>query len=405
MTRTPSGFPNRKPENPRKTKAVALRVCIYAKDGINSSSAYYRVIQYRDAIEASGGVQTLLRVLVPEPLRRMRYDLEGQEAGWTERTLIKTLYATSAVFRGVWFLTIDLLRGANVVIVVRSLFPKTFLPPLSSMYRRLLQRADRVIWDIDDDIVYSGELGSGEHRLLLHESKNIVVTHDGLRKLIPNAGNKVRLQPTTDGDFQDIELDAVGRERAARYVKEFRIVWVGSSAGLGDLRMVAAELDGAAEALQVASGVHIVLDVVCNLPLEYEFRSLTLVNSRWSRPTAIQSILRAHIGIMPLEEGQFAEGKGAFKLVQYMAGGLPVVASKVGFNSVVIDHGVTGYLVPTGDSSGWINAILALATDRSNWNAMSIGAIERWSREFSFAEAAKFWSESTTGAALNESTT
>jgi glycosyltransferase involved in cell wall biosynthesis len=50
------------------------------------------------------------------------------------------------------------------------------------------------------------------------------------------------------------------------------------------------------------------------------------------------------IGIMPLIDDQFQKGKCALKLLQYMAAGLPTVASPVGVNADVVQEGVTGML-------------------------------------------------------------
>jgi len=48
------------------------------------------------------------------------------------------------------------------------------------------------------------------------------------------------------------------------------------------------------------------------------------------------------IGIMPLVDDEFQKGKCALKLLQYMAAGLPTVASPVGVNKDVVLPGVTG---------------------------------------------------------------
>ena len=47
---------------------------------------------------------------------------------------------------------------------------------------------------------------------------------------------------------------------------------------------------------------------------------------------------------MPLEDAPFERGKCGYKLIQYMACGLPVVASPVGVNCQIVEHGVNGFL-------------------------------------------------------------
>ena len=68
------------------------------------------------------------------------------------------------------------------------------------------------------------------------------------------------------------------------------------------------------------------------------------------------------IGIMPLTDSPFARGKCGYKLIQYMACGLPVVASPVGVNAEIVEHGVNGFLASS--SAEWREAIVRLAGDR-----------------------------------------
>lgn len=67
------------------------------------------------------------------------------------------------------------------------------------------------------------------------------------------------------------------------------------------------------------------------------------------------------IGVLPEPDDPWTRGKGAFKALLYMAAGIPVVASRVGVNSEVVEHGVMGYVVD--DDQGWIDAMSRLADD------------------------------------------
>src|SRR5215831_17299164 len=81
----------------------------------------------------------------------------------------------------------------------------------------------------------------------------------------------------------------------------------------------------------------------------------------WSEATEIEMIQTMDIGIMPLPDEPWARGKCGYKLVQYMACGLPVIASPVGVNSTIIDHGVNGLLARS--ERDWVAAIRRLAFD------------------------------------------
>jgi len=64
---------------------------------------------------------------------------------------------------------------------------------------------------------------------------------------------------------------------------------------------------------------------------------------------------------MPLVDSPWERGKCGFKLIQYMACGLPVVGSPVGVNSEIVEHGVNGFLAT--DHADWVAALSGLRDD------------------------------------------
>ena len=83
----------------------------------------------------------------------------------------------------------------------------------------------------------------------------------------------------------------------------------------------------------------------------------------WNEAREIEDLHDMDIGIMPLPDTPWERGKCGFKLIQYMACRLPVVASPVGVNSKIVEHGVDGYLAR--DDSEWLAAFGSLASDAS----------------------------------------
>jgi glycosyltransferase involved in cell wall biosynthesis len=67
------------------------------------------------------------------------------------------------------------------------------------------------------------------------------------------------------------------------------------------------------------------------------------------------------IGIMPLPDEPWARGKSGYKLIQYGACGLPVVASPVGVNAEIVVAGETGFTASNGRQ--WRDALTRLITD------------------------------------------
>lgn len=81
----------------------------------------------------------------------------------------------------------------------------------------------------------------------------------------------------------------------------------------------------------------------------------------WSEATEVAAIQSMDIGIMPLTDSPWARGKCGYKLIQYMACGLPVVASPVGANADIVEHGVNGFLASTKQE--WHEALTTLLRD------------------------------------------
>ena len=64
---------------------------------------------------------------------------------------------------------------------------------------------------------------------------------------------------------------------------------------------------------------------------------------------------------MPLPDDPWSRGKCGYKLIQYMACGLPVVASPIGVNREIVEHGVNGFLAETPEE--WEQALRTLLAD------------------------------------------
>lgn len=82
---------------------------------------------------------------------------------------------------------------------------------------------------------------------------------------------------------------------------------------------------------------------------------------QWIEANEVKDIQEFDVGIMPLPDEPFERGKCGYKLIQYMALGRPVVASPVGVNKTIVEHGVNGFLANTKQE--WLNALSMLYKD------------------------------------------
>src|SRR5262249_47540144 len=81
----------------------------------------------------------------------------------------------------------------------------------------------------------------------------------------------------------------------------------------------------------------------------------------WTPESEAQVLHQMTVGIMPLSDTPWARGKCSFKLLQYMASGLPVIASPVGMNADVLAKGEVGFSAISVDD--WYNALHMLYMD------------------------------------------
>ena len=88
----------------------------------------------------------------------------------------------------------------------------------------------------------------------------------------------------------------------------------------------------------------------------------------WNSQSEIESLQKFDIGIMPLVKDKWSEGKCGFKIIQYMAAGIPAVASPTGANEEIIDSGINGFICETKEE--WIKNLTILLTNSSKREEM-----------------------------------
>ncbi len=129
-----------------------------------------------------------------------------------------------------------------------------------------------------------------------------------------------------------------------------KIVWIGSPATSKYLALVAGPL--ATVALRYRYRLIVIGGRPASLPgVPVEWRP-------WSAETEAADISECDIGIMPLPDEPWEWGKCGYKLIQYMACGLPVVASPVGVNRDIVSNGTNGFLA--GTDQEWMSALSEL---------------------------------------------
>lgn len=235
---------------------------------------------------------------------------------------------------------------------------KELLPWLPAWLERLLlSRQVPYVLDYDDAVFHLYDHHrrpmirwalEGKHPELMKHAALVVAGNSYLAEFAIQAGaSRVVEIPTVI----DLDRYPVRSERRAQIASPC-IGWIGQWATAPFLL----PFKGIFEALEAAGQASFTA-----IGIDAQSWGLPMRSVAWSEHTEVQRISELDIGIMPLQDGLFERGKCGYKLIQYMACGLPVVASPVGVNARIIEHGVNGFLAESLDQ--WREALSSLLQD------------------------------------------
>lgn len=277
------------------------------------------------------------------------------------------------VFIGYFRRMIALLRVRkfDLVIVEKELFP--FFPPIAEKILRAV--GVPYVVDYDDALFHRYDCHSRAIvRRFLGRKIDVVMRNSS----VVIAGNEYLADRAQRAEAQKIEIiptvvDANRYQIKPKEPDRLPLVgWIGTpqtSAYLQSLLPVFDSILKQVPARFVAVGAR---------PEDFEGTQVEVWP--WSEETEVQSIQQFDIGIMPLNDSPWERGKCGYKLIQYMACGLPVVASPVGVNSEIVSPGENGHLAETLDD--WkASLIQLLEADPTTLGAMGAAGrrrVESW---------------------------
>jgi glycosyltransferase involved in cell wall biosynthesis len=212
---------------------------------------------------------------------------------------------------------------------------------LSAIEARLFGAlSKRRVFDVDDAIYVRKPRRLGEspddsfwrRRKFAATCRGVDVVAAGnevLAAVARRSARAVEVLPTSI-DIAAYQPSAAGSEGAPI------IAWIGSPENLVYLEMIRPALTRLAARYPALK-----LRIICSaFPTWPE---INVERIAWSEATEAAALGAAHIGIMPLSDDEWARGKCAFKLLQYMAASLPCVASPVGANREAVIDGFNGF--------------------------------------------------------------
>jgi glycosyltransferase involved in cell wall biosynthesis len=131
----------------------------------------------------------------------------------------------------------------------------------------------------------------------------------------------------------------------------------------------------------------LIIRIISNKNPELQLQSVEFV--LWHKATEIQDLVSFDIGLMPLTEDEWSNGKCGFKALQYMALGIPCVASPVGVNTRIINHGVNGFLCV--DEREWLKTLETLIQQPTLRKSLGVAGRQTVVEKFSVSSNASIF--------------
>jgi glycosyltransferase involved in cell wall biosynthesis len=244
------------------------------------------------------------------------------------------------------------LQPFDVVIIQRKL-----LTPLDLFFVR--RYANRIIFDFDDAIMYR----SSRHKYQVshqrmgrfaHMMKSVDAVTAGNTYLAEQAArfidpDRIFIVPTvvdvTEYALKDYERDSDG----------FVVGWIGSSSTLHYLNSIAPAIQKAAQRIK-----NLKLKIVCDRFIDID--GVDVIKKPWRPQDVSHDLTSFDVGVMPISDDPWTRGKCGFKIVQYLAAGVPAIASPVGINRDLVVPGQTGFWAEGMDD--WEERFVQLAGDK-----------------------------------------
>jgi glycosyltransferase involved in cell wall biosynthesis len=324
-----------------------MKVFFYLLDGDSNASSKHRALQYFPYLRQHGIQPRACRPVFEPAYQRL---IERGRESLAPRAAFYSLFLATRL--------LDVLRAgrADVVVIQRDLFP--FGPPV--LERLLARRNPHLVYDTDDATYLRPAFTPNTpfQRLRRFDKVAEVVARARWVSVASEPIARWARRHNANVSVVPMAVDLADYDRVRRLPRATDPVvlgWAGTAGGLRYLQTLAPVLRQVSErhpvVVRVISGG---FTRVCLPGVQVDARP-------WRAESALEDLATFDVGLVPLDDTPFERAKFPFKLLQYLALGVPALSARVGLASDVIEHGRNGLLA--GSPAEWLDALERLIAD------------------------------------------
>jgi glycosyltransferase involved in cell wall biosynthesis len=234
----------------------------------------------------------------------------------------------------------------DIFYVLRKLFS-----PFEFWY--IQRKAKKIIYDFDDALMYRSSGSNSPYSFsrrvkfayMMKRVDHVIAGNQFLKSEVLPYNPHVEVIPTS------IDLSRYSlKEHVSNFVP-ITIGWLGSSSTLKYLKTLIPIFERIYQKYP-----HIQFKIVCDDFLNG--LAVPVIKKRWSSDEEEMDLKSFDIGLMPLYNDLWSQGKCGLKILQYFSAGVPVVCTPVGINRDIVEDGVNGFWAQNEDQ--WENHLLKL---------------------------------------------
>lgn len=337
-----------------------MRVLFLTNTPPNGPSARYRVYQYIPYLKRNNIKTSCHSALTP-----FLYSKFSPAKGMLHKVVYFILSALSriiALFRVPFY---------DVIFIQKLVLPHVYPFPEVSLCKLGKWLGKRVIFDFDDAIFTVSKVRTKTFtekfaypqrvQKIIGLCDSVVVGNDYLGQFAQKYNKYVYMIPTSI-DTTEYPIPSFNEQKPDPVI----IGWIGTPSTLPYLNLIKPALQ------ELALKREIILRIIGGR--NYDCPGVKVEYLPWSLDNEVELLRSFDIGVMPLTDDLWSRGKCGLKLLQYMAAGVPAVASPVGVNNELIEDGVNGYLAE--NTEDWAAKIYFFPADHQNMIRLARKTVE-----------------------------